>query len=488
MPRKLITKSRYMYGLQCLKLLWLAVHDPRSLSPPDGTTQRIFDQGHQVGEVARRLFADGIEIPSADFKNNLKVSRELLSRRKPLYEAGFISQDLYCRVDILLPGGEDGWDILEVKSATSPKDENFHDLSFQKLCCQRAGLEVRRCLLAYINNQYVRRGEINPTELFKIEDVSEAVSEAGAGLEERLERIEAVLATKTCPEEIVGIRCQNPYACPVESCWKELPNNNILTLLRGGSRCFDFLNRGIFFIRDLPGGEKLTPAQQIQKWCDVNNQPYVDKPAIRDFLATINDPVSFLDFETFSPAIPLFDGTRPYQKIPFQYSLHALKGRQISHAAFLAEGAGDPRPELLRRLKQDLAGAGSILVYNQSFEEGVLEELGRDFPAEGAWIDQAVSRLRDLYQPFRDLDYYHPSQAGSLSLKKVMPALAGLSYAGLAIREGDQASSAYLQMASTDICAVEKSRIRADLLKYCALDTEGMMELLEKLRKLAAPD
>src|ERR1035437_8431714 len=137
MAARLLSKSRYMNGLQCLKYLWLIFHEPDQIPAPDASTQHIFDQGHLVGDLAKKLFPQGIEVPNASFMGNVKSTRELLSRRRPLFEAGFMVNGLFSRVDILNPNGKDAWDIIEVKSSTSVKNENLQDVGFQKLFCQK---------------------------------------------------------------------------------------------------------------------------------------------------------------------------------------------------------------------------------------------------------------------------------------------------------------------------------------------------------------
>jgi hypothetical protein len=484
MPPKLLTKTKYMNGLQCLKLLWLTVNDPRKLAAPSFATQKVFDQGQQVGELARQLFPAGIPVPQDDFMGNLLSTKKLLQENRPLFEAGFMVERMFCRVDVLNPVGHDRWDIIEVKSSTSIKDENLQDVSFQKYCCQRAGIEVNHCYLAHINNQYIKNGEIVAPEFFRVEDITEEVESTAKGIDERISRMFEVISSKSCPEALVSNHCTSPYDCPVRLCWEELPQNNILTLFRGGKKCFEFLNRGVLFMKDIPVDAKLSLMQQKQKWCDVNNKPFVNGTAIRSFLESLKTPLYFLDFETFSTAIPLYDGIRPYQKVPFQYSLHVCEDDEKRHFSFLAEGLSDPRPELMSNLRERLGEEGSIITYNQSFEQSVFKELSEAFPNQAEWVESVNSRLADLYAPFRNFDYYHPDQEGSASIKSVLPALTGRGYEDLAIKGGEEASAAYLEMIAGGLTSEEKEKIRSDLIRYCGLDTEGMIWIVDKLKEI----
>ena len=183
--------------------------------------------------------------------------------------------------------------------------------------------------------------------------------------------------------------------------------------------------------------------------------------------------------------IPLFEGTRPYQRIPFQYSLHKVTGNETKHYSFLAEGQEDPRPALLRQLKKEIGTKGSILTYNQSFEEGVIREMAEVFPEYAEWAAAIYPRMLDLLQPFQSFSYYHPAQHGSASIKKVLPAVTGKGYSDLTIAEGDAASSAFLTVTFGETSEQERLQVRRDLEKYCGLDTEGMIWIVDELKKVS---
>jgi len=136
---KMLSKTKYLYGLQCPKYLWAYYHEPESIPPPDNETLHLFDQGHRVGRLAKGLFPEGIDVPTTNSSINIACTQELIQQRKALFEAGIIIDELYSRIDIFNPTGEDAWEIIEVKSSTSVKEVNIHDVSFQKYCCTRAG-------------------------------------------------------------------------------------------------------------------------------------------------------------------------------------------------------------------------------------------------------------------------------------------------------------------------------------------------------------
>jgi hypothetical protein len=156
-------------------------------------------------------------------------------------------------------------------------------------------------------------------------------------------------------------------------------------------------------------------------------------------------------------------------------------GTKPKHIPFLADGPHDPRPALLSALKEAIGTEGSVLVYYESFEKARLRELAAAFPEYKGWVAGVTERIVDLLVPFRDFTYYHPSQDGSASLKKVMPAVTGISYDELEIAHGDIASLRYMQATFGECTAVERRKIRKDLLTYCQQDTGGMVTIVEKL-------
>ena len=486
MPYKLLSKSKYLIGLQCPRYLWIQINESERIPETDPVTQHVFDQGHDIGHLAKKLFPGGIDIPQDNFMGNINMTKELLKERKSLFEAGILAGKLYSRVDILSPADEEGWNIIEVKSSTSVKDVHINDVAFQRYCCNQSGLNIRKCYLVLINNQYVKDGEIDPEGLFNIHDVTGQVEESSVGIPDRIDDILEVINQETCPEMIIGPHCREPYPCSLTECWDPLPEHNIFTLYYGGMRAFEMYNSGIITVGEIPDDYKLNDKQRIQKSCLLSGEPHLDREAIREFLSSLDYPRYYLDFETIGPAVPLFDGTRPYQNIPFQFSLHVVKDEfaQPEHFSFLAAGTDDPRPALLFELQKALGNSGSIIAYNKGFEEGILRDLAQAFPKYSDWVTQVCDRLTDLLIPFRSFHYYNPLQKGSASLKAVLPAITGKGYEGLDIADGQLASISFLSATFGDMPEAERNKIREDLEKYCGRDTEGMIWIVDKLKEI----
>lgn len=484
-----ISKSKFLAGLQCHKLLWHACNAKHLIPEPDAQTQAIFDQGHQVGELAKQLFPGGIEIggDANDFNEILTRSKQALKQRRPLYEIAFSYNGGFARADIMNPVGSDAWDLVEVKSTTTVKDIHLYDLAFQTFVFSGAGLKIRRCILAHINPAFVKNGVIDPHRFFILEDVTSQVSALSRSIEPKLDEMFGTIRLRQCPEIRIGPHCDDPYPCPLhDHCWGFLPESNVTTLYRGGAKGFKLLAKGITKLTDVPDDFPLTGNQEIQRRAAITGQPHIDRLAIRAFLTQLQYPVSYLDFETLGTAIPLFDGTRPYMQIPFQYSLHVVRspGAEPEHHKFLAEGTDDPRPEFMRNLREALPTEGSVVVYNAGFELGRLKECSDTMPEFRPWVSNIKRRIVDLLLPFRRFRYYHPKQSGSASMKVVLPSLTERSYANLEIQEGGQASLEYLRVHFGNVPEAERRKVREQLECYCGQDTEGMVWIIDALRRL----
>jgi hypothetical protein len=487
--RPYISKSKFLWGSQCKKLLWYAYNAKDQIPEPDAAQQAIFDQGHEVGALAKSLYPGGIEVSAGvtDFEQVLQQSLEAAKARKPLFEAGFVYNGGFARVDILNPVGKDAWDIIEVKSSTDVKDVNLIDLAFQAFVSNGAGLNIRRCCLMHVNRDYVRRGPIDPKKFFKVDDVTKDASGLSRDIEPQLEDMFRAIRRRQEPDIQIGPHCSDPYPWPLqEKCWSFLPPDSVFNLYYGGKKCWRLFGDGIIRLSDIPDHVDLTDRQTIQRKVALTGQPHIDRKALASFLKRLKYPVGYLDFETFNTAIPLFDGLRPYQQVPFQFSLHQqpVPGTKPEHHAFLADGRGDPRPEFLNRLRDCIGDKGTVIVYNAKFEKGVLDGLADAFPDHAGWIGGLEARIIDLLEPFQSFDYYHGEQHGSASIKAVLPVLTGHNYTDLEIQEGGQASLEYLRVHFGDAPEAERRKVREQLERYCGQDTEGMVWIVAALRML----
>jgi hypothetical protein len=481
----MLTKSNYLLGLQCHKLLHITKNHKERLPEVDIAKQFMFDQGTEVGELATKLYENGIDLSKEDFRSNLIKSKEAITKKQPIFEAGLIYHECYSRADILLPVGDE-WDIIEVKSATKAKDINIHDVSFQRYVYEGVGLKIRKCFILHLNNEYVKQGDLDINQLFKTTEITSEVEELMGNIEERIEPMLNTINGNE-PEVTIGKQCDDPYTCPVKKeCWDFLPKYNVFHLSRGKPKAIELLERGILELKDIPEDFKLTGKQQIQRECHLNNKVHIHKDKIKSFLNQLDYPLYYLDFETFSTAVPKFDGLVPYSQVPFQFSLHVVEeeGAEAKHFEFLYSGNEDPRKEFTEALKDVLGNTGSIIVYNQSFEINRIKELAAFLPKFQDWSEQVLGRVIDLLIPFREFAYYNSDQNGSASIKYVLPALTGESYSDMDIGSGTIASTEFYNSAYKECSEEKKEKVRKGLLEYCKLDTLAEIMIVDKLQEM----
>ena len=482
---ELISKTTFLCGMQCPKYLWMVFHEPESIPRPDESMQFIFDQGRKVGELAKRLFPGGVDIPIDDIAISTQLTREQLKCDRPIFEASILSDRVYCRPDILVPNANGSWDIIEVKSSTGIKDVNIVDVAFQKYCCESIGLSIRNCSLACVNSNYVRHGDIDPSQFFVIEDISPRVDKIRGDIEAKVVEYFDIIAKSECPMVDIGPYCSKPFVCPLkEKCWSFLPTYSVFDLYWAGEKCFDLFSRKIIDMLDIPRDYPLSGKQKIQLESLKTNMPHINKAGLKEFIGNLEYPLYFVDFETFSTVVPPYEGTRPNQPIPFQFSVDILAEDDgpVEHHGFLSEIKDDPRMRFIAELEACLGDKGSIVVYHAPFEQKVLLELAGIFPQYRNWVSRVLSRVVDLLKPFVSFHYYHPDQHGKISLKRVLPLLTGMEYKGMAIENGMQAAVAYLNSMDEEVEEEQRQRIRRELELYCGLDTMGMIEILKRLK------
>jgi hypothetical protein len=486
-----LSKSRFQKGLQCEKALWLSIHAPELAAPVCESKQAIFDQGTEVGRLAQRLFLGGLEVEE-DYRHAeeaLETTMRLIAEgARTMYEPAFFYDDVLVRVDALVPVSGDQWDLYEVKSSSKLKPEHVTDVAVQTYVVEGAGLSVRRSHLVHLDSDYVYPGgEYDLGQLFTVEDVTDQARAFMSAIPGTLGRFQAMLAGPE-PEVQIGQCCSKPYECDyVAYCRRFLPDEHPVTDLPYLSErvLHGLLDAGITCIRDIPAGfGGLSSGQRSTVAAVQNGRPFADLDGLAHDLLGLEWPVYHLDFETVNPALPLWPGTRPYQPVPFQYSIHVHhEDGTYEHREYLHTGGDDPRPVLVERLLAHLGDRGSITHYT-SYERTRLDGLARAVPQRADEIGAVTARLFDL-EPVIKRNTAHPDAAGRTSIKYVLPAWCpDAGYADLQITDGQTASVRYLAAVTGRLDDDEAAAVYRDLIAYCGMDTYAMVRLLERLREL----
>jgi len=482
------SKTSFLKGTQCAKALYLSKNPPPIKIKPDSDLEAKFQTGREIGILAQHLFPGGAEVPFSDLsvtEQIAKTSELIETGAKIIYEASFAFDSIFIKADILVRTGS-SWEINEVKMSTSVKDPNYDDVAIQYYVVSNSGLPVSKVNLVHINNKYERDGDIDVQQLFTIEDVTELALTRQNTLPAIITNLREALQGDE-PVIDIGRYCSDPYPCEfVPYCWQNIPEDSIFSLKGRGINKFDYYRQGIVRLDDLPL-DKLNAAQSFQAIATINREDSTNQDGVREFLKSLWYPLCHLDFETFDTPIPPFDGIRPYQKIPFQYSLHIQEkeGDEPIHFEYLVEPGNDPRRELAEKLIAEIPKDACVLTYNQTFEKGVLKSLAEAFPDLTDDIYARIENIRDLMIPFRKRDVYRWQMRGSYSIKEVLPALVPeLSYENLTVADGMMAMRVYHEMCKIDD-PMKLAELRQGLLEYCRLDTLAMVKILRELNALS---
>ena len=487
-----LSKSRYTTGVTCGKKLWLSCYKPEEAE--ESENDDVFDNGTKIGELARGLLGDYVLVDyDTNYQNMINKTQEyLLKKPNIICEASFSYDGNFCSVDIL-KNDLDGVELYEVKSSTKIGDIYLEDISYQTWLLRKSNINVKKACLIRVNNNYVKQGEFDINKYFIIEDVTDKLDLDL--VEENVKGLKEIINKKDEPNIDLSTACNKPYPCPFfKYCTKKLPTPNVFDI--GWKLQFqkklDMYYRHHVSFEDVLNKEVISNQKAlVQVKSFVNNtSPVVNKDNIKMLLDSITYPLYFLDFESFQDAVPRIDGTRPYQQICFQYSLHYYlkEDGKLYHKEYLSdEYDGDPMYGLCKRLTEDIPKNACVIVYNKGFEQPRLREMAKLYPEFSEHLLNIHDNIVDLMIPFMNQDYYVKEMMGRSSIKLVLPALfpddPECSYDNLdQVHKGDEASAAYLLLPT--LSKEEQERLRYNMLKYCGRDTYATVKLYEKLREV----
>lgn len=486
----MISKSQYIKGQQCPKALWYSLHRKDLAPPTDAAKQALFDSGNDIGEWAKQCYAGGVEVTEPHYKvreGAAATAKFVAAGETAIFEATAIHpvDGTYARIDILRKvQGTDAFDLIEVKGSIGVKEYHLEDMAFQCRVFMAAGYRINQCFMMLIDNNYVRSGAIDPQLLFKLEDITAMVLAKQSTIGATVAALTAIVTSTAEPTVSIGARCSKPFECDyIDHCWHGVPEYSLYNVFYGKKADEIVEILGSYEVKSLSPELMPSGAKETDVTSYLSGQVHAELDNIRRFLLRLTYPLYYLDYETIGSAAPIFDGTRPFQSIPFQFSLHIeqARGADLQHFEFLHTDMTDPREAFIAALIKYCSGTGSVVVYNQPFEQGVNEKLIADFPEHAAAIKAINDRMVDLLVPFRSRWLYHPRQNSSASIKKVLPAFTDLSYANLGITDGMAASQQYLDFIQGKLQPEEAKALWHNLTEYCGLDTLAMKALMDVL-------
>lgn len=479
--------------------LWLKKNDKSKLPEVDESLQLLFDEGALFESYAEKIFPDAVKLgykKNGIFSGTMYYAlpettlKEIKKRTKVILQGRLEAENITSIFDVLERVADKTFDLYEIKSSTKAKDEHIPDLAFQTLVIEKSGFKIKNAYVLHVNNEYVRKGEIDPQSITKKEDVTEKVRELIPETLENIEKAFKVLESKEMPD--LSPRHINGGS-DVMAEWLDiyqvikgkLPQYSIYKLAGLKPEIAAWLeDNGIEALQDVPLDERLNERQTRQIEAMKSGEQKIDRDEIKNFLDELEYPIHFFDYETAMGVIPTFDGYHPYQQIPFQYSLHILPstGAKLIHKEYLHAENTDPVPELLKHLKADFEGRGSVISWFMSFEKGRNSEMAKAHPEYAKILENINDRMVDLMIPFSKGWFVDKDFFGLASIKSVLPVLLPeLSYKALDISGGADAQRIWMETILKGLNTDKREKIISDLKKYCQLDTYAMYAIYKYL-------
>ena len=474
----LLSKSSFVRSVQCLKSFHLYKHHYYLKDPLSKDKQAIFSRGIDVGQLAQQLFPGGTDVsPSSirEFDKSVEHTKQLIdSGTTVIYEAAFIFNEVLVAVDLLVKENNQ-WFAFEVKSSLKISGAYVLDASLQYYVIKNCLPELEDFFIVTLNPDYGLNEELKIQELFRKKSVLVDAKRNLQFIENRIISAKTIIENPKIPDIKVGAHCFKPYVCDFfGSCWKSIPEKNIFSLNSLGiEKQMELYNEGVIDLKDVTNFSGIPELLQQQIKSYQQQTLIINKDKITDFIQEVNYPVAFFDIELYTPAVPVFNGTKPYQQLPFLFSVHLLNGQnlELKHDYFYAQPGNDPREDFVLACIEKLKDVNTIIVYDDNLERNVINALIKYFPQHQTALEKIRNKIIDIAPVFTQLNYFNPSSIGSFTLKNLSLKITGENlFDPLQISSGTQASYTYnaLQKEENEIL---KKTAEHDLVEYCKADT-----------------
>lgn len=496
-----LSKTSYLLYRECPHNAWLKLHRPdiHGAASLSAFEQGLIETGNEIDQLARDLFPAGEMIARGDVAT---TAARVAARAPVLYQPVFETERTTTACDILIWNASTGsYDLHEVKASTNGEDKAAkdrlytYDLAFQAEVLRACGVPLGRLYLVRLDSAYVRDRDLDIGALFTREDFTERVRHIANDVETEMAQACAVLAqTDPLPGRCTCMTKGRSRHCTTFAHTNPgVPAYSVHDIARIGSspaKLARLIDAGVLSITDVPDDFPLSDMQWNQIRAAKLDRAFIDDAAIGQFLSQLEPPFSFIDYETYPSAVPRFAGYRPFDQIPFQFSLDIIVGEGLApeHHEFLHLERSCPDEAFISALEAALPPSGSVVVWNKTFEMGINAKLAKRNPQHARFLDSMNARIVDLMVPFAEQAYVDPAFRGSTSIKSVLPALVpSLSYNHLTVQDGGAASDTWNRLVTGELAAEEAAKARRDLLDYCALDSRAMIEIWRVLVQSAVP-
>lgn len=479
-----VSKSAFMKAEQCLKHFYLYRNHPYLRDTLSREKQFIFKRGTDVGILAQQLFPGGTDVTKDEKRNQeqfaAKTAELIASGAHTIYEATFIHNDLLVMVDILHKENNT-WKAYEVKSSLKITETYVKDACFQYFVIKNCLPGLEDFSLLTINSKYVFNGELDLKQLFKTTSILKDAKKNLPYFEHKAQVAKLTLEQNKIPDIKVGVHCFQPYDCDfLGTCWKNIGDPDSIWSMGKLTKqaMFDLYDQNIRRIDEIDLSAITKKDVRVQVKAAKEKKEQVDAAELKEFVATIAGPYCSLDIEVWMPAIPYYEGTRPFQQIPFLFSMIYEEDGALKNYSYFKPIEEDKRLEFLEHILSATKPFASILMFDKSLEETVLNQLSEIFPSYTEEIAELKKKIVDLAEPIRHGNYYHPDMQGNFTLKSIAPLVNQESvFDKLDIQSGISAMYMYEGLLQ-ETTIIEKETVKGQLIDYCELDALITFQLL----------
>lgn len=489
-----ITKSKILRLDKCTNLFLYRLSEKKNAVSDKNSSGRMYGYENQtIKNLSKKFLAqDATNTVTIPQSSNLQVCFEetlrAMDERRIIFHPVLVKDDLLAFPEILTPHPNGGYTSWEVSTSINTKKELELIIAFHKFVYEEADLPITDYKVLRINPNFLLGEEFALHEFFEELNFNKKASNHSSRLEELVAELRKIRTNRDyqpAPKTCSGFK-----SCSIPNhCFPDLQEGNIFTLRESSGTAMDLYKQGVRFLKDIPTDTELTDRQKIQIETEKNDTPHIEKDKIQEFLNRIHYPVYYLDFETINPQIPVFPSTKPFQHIPFLFSLHIWKDPsedQLVHHNYIQEDLQDPRKSILERLSDLIKPGGTILCFNDFFEKRCIEESVQMHREFRPWWESIRPYFLDSAIPFKNMYYYNPEQKGSASLKDILPALTSQSHSHLDIQSGFFANFEYLRLLKDPSTRDEKEEIFNQLIEYCKMDTLALYLIQKELVRIVA--
>jgi len=482
-----ISKTAFLKFEQCSKAFFLYKNHYYLRDKPSVDKQLTFKRGHDIGFLAQQLFPGGINIVEHDSNKERAVAytKQLIENKTSvIYEATFVFEGILVMVDILVLT-DNGYLAYEVKSSLKVSETYIKDACLQYYVVKNCVPKLNDFFIVTLNEGYVFNETLQIKQLFKRRSILKDALKNEEYIQKKLVDAQFILEQNMIPNVNVGKQCFSPYECDfLNTCWKDKLGDKSIFMLGKMNKddLFNWYNSGIKTIKDIPITNDLSKQVRIQIETNINEDAYLDVPAVKTILANIKKPYAAFDMEIWGQPVPVLNGTKPFQKIPFLFTLFSESGVQD----FFMEYELDDRRKFAVSLIEHTNKFASLLVYDKSLESIIIRDLTDLFADLSEDLKKVSKKLVDISEIIQHQYYYHHLFKGNYSLKTVSKVILKEDvFEQQAIHTGLEAMNAFVSYRIEDNL-FEKQKLKDDLITYCSADTKATYFITEKFIELVS--